>query len=516
MITDPTHTHPRIDIPRARRARGRRLGLLAAAVTLLAAAPAHAAPQWLAPQPVSPPGQDAREQQIALDPGGDAVVVWQATGSPHTSILASAQPAGGAFGAAQTLSDPSADSTRPDVASDAHGDAVAVWLHAEGGTTRVQASYRPAGGAFGAVQTLSPAGLEAAEPRVAMDGAGDALVIWRLSTGGQSEIEVASAAPGGAFGAPVGLTALTANASVPQVAFDAHGDALAVWDGWDGANIRIEDAARPAGGSFGAPQLLSPAGYNADTPQVAFDAAGDALATWRFDGPPASTVQASYRPAGGEFSAIQTVSASSSQPAQAPQVAFDGEGYGVLAWQQSDGSELRVYASARTPGDSGTFAVPGTLDPGGQEAYEPRIAGDGLSETIVTWKTFDGANYTTQAAARPAGASFGPASTISPTSPEESSPEVAIDAQGDAIAVWSRFNATNYLVEAASYVGAANTLGGTSTTGGATTGVTAPTGGGQPQTSSTSGKRRHRRHGRHHGRRHGRRRGHRHGRKSSH
>lgn len=431
-----------------------------AIATLAVAAPANAAPQWLAPQTVSQPGQDASQQRVAFDQSGDATAVWQSAGGPNPVIMAAERPASGAFSAPQTLSDPSAYSTSPDVAGDAQGDAVAVWLHFEGAHARVQAAYRPAGGSFGAPQTLSAAGYEAREPRVAMNGAGEAVIVWSLASGLTEEVQAASAAPGGVFGEPADLTSFTTVASVPQVALDSHGDAIAVWDGSDGANIRIEDALRPAGGSFGSPQFLSPAGYNADTPQIAFDATGDALAVWRFDGSPASTVQGDYRAAGGEFGAPQTVSTPSPQPAQAPQVAFDGQGDGVVTWQQSDGTELRVDASVRSPGGAGTFAAPGTLDPGGEEAYEPRIAGDGLSGTIVTWKTFNGITSSAQAAVRPAGGSFAPAVTVSPSGPQEGTPAVGIDAQGNGIAVWSRANGSNYLLEAAGYDGAGPLLRG--------------------------------------------------------
>lgn len=43
---------------------------------------------------------------------------------------------------------------------------------------------------------------------------------------------------------------------------------------------------------------------------------------------------------------------------------------------------------------------------------------------------------------------------------EEGTPEVGVDAQGNGIAVWSRFNTTNYMVEAAGYDGAGPLLRG--------------------------------------------------------
>jgi hypothetical protein len=419
-------------------------------------------------------------------------------------ILATSRSAGGTFSSPQALSDLGAYAEQPDVAVDAHGNATAVWLSAVGAERRVQAAYRPAGGSFGAIQTLSQAGAEADDPRVSIDGQGDAVAVWSLASGGQAEVQAATATPGGAFGTALSLSGPSAVASVPQVALDDHGNALAVWDGWDGSHIRIEASLRPAGGSFGAPQLISPPSYNADTPQVAFDSAGDALAVWRFDGSPASTVQAAFRAPGAEFGPVQAVSAPSPEPAQAPQVAFDGEGHGVVAWQQSDGSELRVDAAVRTPGPTGQFGAPSTLDPGGQEAYEPRVAGDGLSGTIVSWQTFNGISSSVQAAVRPDGGSFAPATTISAPGALEGAPEVGIDAQGDALAVWSRFGATAYLLQATSYEGAEETLGAPSTPTSSVTGTTSapsvPTTG-RPPTTTTHRKPHHRKHHRH-GRRH--------------
>jgi PKD domain len=438
----------------------RRLGLAVVAATLATAAPAHAAPQWLTPQAVSQEDQNASQQQVAFDQNGDAVAVWDSSGGPQPVVMASARPAGGAFSAPQTLSDPSEPTQSPDVAGDAEGDAVAVWLQSDGADYRVLAAYRPAGGSFGAPQTLSPAGYEAREPRAAMNAAGEAVIVWSLASGLSEEVQASTAAPGGTFGTPVALTSFTSAASLPQIALDSHGDAIAVWEGWDGANVRIEDAVRPAGGSFAEPQYLSPAGDNAGTPQVAFDAGGDALAVWRFDGSPASTVQGAYRPAGGAFDPVQTISAPSSMPAQSPQVAFDGAGDGVVAWQQSDGSELSVYSNVRAPGDTGSFGAQTMLDPGAREAYEPRIAGDGLSATIVSWKTFNGIANTTEVAVRPAGGSFAPATAVSAESPQEGTPEVGVDAQGDGIAVWSRASGPGYQLEAAGYAAAGPLLRG--------------------------------------------------------
>src|SRR4051794_2158565 len=86
-------------------------------------------------------------------------------------------------------------------------------------------------------------------------------------------------------GAPVDLSATGQDTHAPQVAFDGSGNALAVWQRLDGINQIVQGSFRPAGGAFAAPVDLSDTGQDAQEPQVAFDGSGNALAVWdRFDG----------------------------------------------------------------------------------------------------------------------------------------------------------------------------------------------------------------------------------------
>src|SRR5262249_40307259 len=81
------------------------------------------------------------------------------------------------------------------------------------------------------------------------------------------------------------LSAHGEDAAAPRIALDAAGDAVAVWRRFDGADYVIQSAARPAGGSWSAPVDLSAPGEEAQSPQLAVDAAGDAVAVWtRFNG----------------------------------------------------------------------------------------------------------------------------------------------------------------------------------------------------------------------------------------
>ena len=111
------------------------------------------------------------------------------------------------------------------------------------------------------------------------------------------------------------------NAVGPEIAVDPAGDEIVVWalgGGSDGRHWAVQAAVRPAGATrFDAPQELSVAGQNQD-PQVAVDQAGDAIAVWqRFDGANAFVDAASLPAGAGAWSAVELADAADPS---APQV----------------------------------------------------------------------------------------------------------------------------------------------------------------------------------------------------
>jgi hypothetical protein len=133
-----------------------------AVLGLALAAPASAAPVWTAPQAVSGPTVSGEDPAVASSPNGAAVVVWEQDTSSGQRIVAAVRGTGGTWGAPRALS-PVRDFGASDqqVAMDARGDAVAVWL--DGG--RTMASQRPAGGSWSSAIRLSAPGVGRISPR---------------------------------------------------------------------------------------------------------------------------------------------------------------------------------------------------------------------------------------------------------------------------------------------------------------------------------------------------------------
>src|SRR5438309_8882326 len=97
----------------------------------------------------------------------------------------------------------------------------------------------------------------------------------------------------------------------PQVALDPAGNAIAVWSrtGTTSPHPHVVQAAvRPVGGGWQPAQDLSvpgpDAGQDADSPQIALDAAGNAIAVWYGGG----VIQAAVRPADGVWQAPEDLS----------------------------------------------------------------------------------------------------------------------------------------------------------------------------------------------------------------
>src|SRR5688572_21545990 len=147
--------------------RGAIRSMLVCLAVLAWAAPASANPVFLSPIDVSDAGQDAFEQQVAVDQSGNEHHIWTRFDGANTRIQYRLRDQAGNFGSVQTLSAAGQGASQPDIDIDPNGDAVAVWTRSDGTHLRVEAAARPAGGSFGAVQIVSAAGQNTDRPKVA-------------------------------------------------------------------------------------------------------------------------------------------------------------------------------------------------------------------------------------------------------------------------------------------------------------------------------------------------------------
>jgi len=181
----------------------------------------------------------------------------------------------------------------PDVSVDGTGRAIAIWVKNDGSNDRVQVAVRQAGAlSFGPIQTISPAGQNAFEPHVANAPTGEAVAVWTNTS--LNQIQSAYKAANTDTFANV-ATISSAPAFHPQVSMDPQGNVEVIWSRTMGSDTIIEAAFQPSGGAFAAPEQLSQNAFLSDNPQIAAEQNGGASAVWtRFDGSTA-VVQTSAR-----------------------------------------------------------------------------------------------------------------------------------------------------------------------------------------------------------------------------
>ncbi|HEY4096382.1 MAG TPA: PKD domain-containing protein [Baekduia sp.] len=251
--------------------------------------------------------------------------------------------------------------------------------------------------------------------------------------------------------APTALSIPSQDAGQQQVAVDAQGDATAVWVWSDGSHNRVQTSTRPAGGSWGAPATLSAAGQAANSPQVAVDARGNVTALWERDNGTHDIVQVAVRPAGGSWSSPSSLS-SPSVSAQYPRLAVDPAGDAAAIWESYDGNYFSILATARRAGTS--WPLPTTLAAGSgtYTGVTPDVGLDDVGDAIAVWYRAGGGQHQfVQSSVRPAAGAWGPVTNVSSTLHDAQQPHVAVDARGDAVAVWEEFDDTTntYAAQAA-------------------------------------------------------------------
>jgi PKD domain-containing protein len=395
-------------------------------------AAAGAVPTWSVASPVSEGGVSIAD--TAMGPNGDAAMTWVGfVGGTLTAQVATRSPSG-SVSVPLDLSPPGNESSNASrVAEDAAGEATVVWNSSVEKSNYIMEAATVKGGILSAPAKLSAPGQNAISPALAVDERGDAIIAWTRNNGADEIVQASFRPAGGVFGAPVNLSAASGNAAPtsPRVAIDAAGDATVVWEWSNGGAEVIQEATRPAAtGSFTPPATLSNPAESSIQPSVAMNAEGDTVVGWVWAHSGANTVaQATVRPAGGKFSEPASLSASAAGcNADHPQVALDGSGGSTVVWACTIGGFESVVEYS-----NGTLA--GTFSPTmglAFEAWFPSIAEDAAGDTLVGYATFraDGA----AAAFRPAGGAFGADQEISSAGQfvdSEGGLKVAMSGDGD-------------------------------------------------------------------------------------
>ena len=135
---------------------------------------------------------DARYPQIATDTTGNAFVVWWDDNGTRANIYANHYTAGSGWDATATLLEhDDYDVTSPDIATDTHGNAYVVWGQDDYDAPAWYIDinrFSADTGTWEGRQQITTSGTGMSEPKIAVDGDGNAFTVWLQSDGAYNSI----------------------------------------------------------------------------------------------------------------------------------------------------------------------------------------------------------------------------------------------------------------------------------------------------------------------------------------
>ena len=405
--------------------------------------------------------------KAVIDAVGTSTVVWNQPLPNVLRILSNRFPAGSGWGAPTIINDPAALVSHPEIAADGNGTVIAVWEQLLDGIW--SSRFTPATG-WGVPELVSmPNAGGALVPRIAFAKDGSAIIVWQQGDGSRTNIWSNRYSPGSGWGVPALIeTNNDGDARDPQLAIDASGDALAVWTQAEtGGQIGVWSNYFKAGVGWGSPERVETQNMLAASAQVAFDGHGHALAVWSQFGSSGSDIWANHYTAAQGWGTPFLIETDDSGAASAPQVSFDSQGNALVLWVQwgtvtrtgpcivvtSTGgggcpppTTVRISAIwSRRYSSANGWAEPMRVESNDQgDAADPRFAFDGAGNTVAVWTQPNG-SYLSVWASRftPAGGWSAATALQDHDSGNAMSPSIAVNADGEAIAVWGQLDGSH-------------------------------------------------------------------------
>jgi PKD repeat protein len=205
-------------------------------------------------------------------------------------------------------------------------------------------------------------------------------VVWQRAAGTHVVVQASRHPRGGSWSSPVDLSDNSADASLPDVTVDAGGTATAVWTRDDGTRPRTQASSAPAGGAWSAPDTLSAAGQEARDAKVVADRDGVVTAIWLQNDVDHYRLQSAPRPVGGSWSDPVPLS-NLDDNAIAADVHADPTGGVYAAWLQDSGSEWFVQTSRRVgPTWTPAMAIGNAAYP-----FVVSLAVDASGDAVAVW-----------------------------------------------------------------------------------------------------------------------------------
>ena len=327
--------------------------------------------------------------EIAMNDLGKVVVVWENDETDQVQAVYSTDR-GQTWSTARTISVESG--FVPQVAINNSNQAVIVFENTT--TATIQASYSQDGGAtWSTPESISTAvaGQTMNGQQVALNASGQAVAVWDRLISGSYKIQASYSADGGAtWTSEVDVSTAGQSSHTPEVALNASGRQLVIWNNATAKDLEVSFSINN-GTTWSTPEGLLVgkfSGYH-----VGLNASGQALVVWKNTSVP--RIESRFSADGGAtWPGTQVSISAAGEVATAPETALNDAGQAIAVWQNTTSS--RVQAASSTDGGA-TWATPIIFSATGGNAKEPDVALNAAGQATAVWGRNNGSNYIGQA-----------------------------------------------------------------------------------------------------------------------
>ena len=405
------------------------------------------------------PAKDAFAPQIEMDTHGNALVVWSQSDGTRTNVWSSQLRAGRSWTTAEMIETGIGEVGRwsVDLAMNSRGEAVAAWLQWDGSYWSIYANrYDPQSGWDAAVRIENLVG-NASFPQVAIDPRGVAMTVWTLGDWPDRALMVNRFDHLSASWSPAVAIPDGAKAYSPTLSMDSAGNAIVVWSqsrtkthpNTDAIMVHRFDAQTRSWGPAVTLESgdLEGGGFHSGH-DLAIDAEGNAILVWAGnDGFKSGVFSFRFDVATESWSAAIVAIQEDSTFRWGGHVAFDASGNAIAVWTQVE-SSIFIWAS-RLDSSTGSWDRPAQVNQGQEfrNGWFPQVAVDAKGYAIVVW--IGGTSNQVRIMANrfdPQSLGWGKAAIIDSLTgdPQFNGPTIAMDEEGNAIAVWAQWDSERY------------------------------------------------------------------------
>ena len=330
--------------------------------------------------------------QVSVDSDGNILVIWEMQSGGHQDIMARYYDAStSVWDGIKTLDTRTDNANSPQIAFNSQGNAFATWVQNDGSHLSPYVSYfTKSSGNWGTPYTIDNDNHPAGDPQMGFDGNDNLFIVWAQGSPGSHDIWVNRFTPTGGWGLAQTIESDGNTADKPQIAVDSDGNANVVWQEWDGVRNNIFSNRYTYGSNWGAnSQALESSSHTADDPDITVDSQGKATTAWAMG---AGHVYANTYVPGSDWDGMVSIyTDTNSNNGFHTQISTNASGDTVAVWRQWDGSAWSIYANSRPEGSS-TWATAQAIESMSNNADHPQITVNADGNAVAVWEHSDGSH----------------------------------------------------------------------------------------------------------------------------